>query len=951
MSPSKNVRVSRVGLLLLAVVTVTATLIVVPEPVRAVHTVDTTPTNIATSGYNSDVAVDGNIVAIAYVTSATGALVLTYSTDGGVTWVDRPTSINPSFNRLKVFIIDSDSFTIFYSVYATAVSQEGFFRTTNDGGLNWFTSASPGATTPSTGRCPAGGSGTTVDNVNILSPDGMYANGFWYVTQSERSSSGTIQTYIMRSADGGLSWSMTPGSGDYDDALCNQVPSYSSLHYDSTTGGYQVWARALSGCGGAVGRATFGPWGTTTPTITCINDPVVPLTTFGFGVDVCDDLTCAFFHDATTTGRVMMAVQQPGNINTWYFYEAQAGTVNQIQLKVAQTTDGGSGVLMSYSGGNRWNYKESADLGSSFQSVSAGTTPLAGYNPNGVFGLCGSLWITYVDETTNKLQLYTRDPDDVSSCAAAVDSTTIAATNLIEGDFTGDGTLLIARTENGANVRTYDAIGGDLLGTYATPNCDWQNAYGVSAIFTTNGYYTAFADCDSDATVATANQVDMIRVKDATLSEDNLVTQPPCDWDSGEESTSGDQFDIPFDMNDLGSLNFYPYYSTTIQEGNEDTCILSWTFSTISGEIGAVAVAYLDAEGGGFTNGDRVLVTVNSGQVVGSFCSWHNPNVPVEANADFVAGVSVNGPTVAARIVANFEDGTPSEDTYDDIELTGTIVLTNSGTWSKGNSIDCAGNQAIIKTDAASGNNLFLINVTQANGATGSVQKWAKEVNDISLRSVTISGDSQFAAWTDNTGIIVAHAQNGTVIDTFPTPSGTFKGMEFDRTGGNLAIFTSSQIVVYHLSVITCEEACSPDVDDTDSPIGGCTIGCSSSSTSTSGAGSGSGLPTGGNGFINEGTDSFFGINISYIAGQWGMNESGFRWLLGLYTTILIVGAAVGRREGLIAAMMGAIAGAIAVGICVAFGLFPVWFLLLMILLIVIMAGKLFFGNTDSDGM
>jgi hypothetical protein len=929
--------------------------ITIPQPVKATHTVDLTPTNITSSGLYSDVDVVGNIVAIAYRTSSSNVIVLTRSIDGGATWADRPCvglaqCTSGTFNRLKVFIIDSDSYTIFYTTWGTGTNIPGNWLTTHDDGFTWVygyphvtnTNCMQGVWSPP----------PSIPNpVQTNYHDGGFGlvNGVptWFSISTLRGngSGNPTCTYITRSTDGTTFTSTLAGDViNTANGASLQTTAHITLQVDRNTGYHEVWHTQE-------GSAVLRRWknGAGNNGFSVINDPITPLTAFGYGVAPCPDYTCAFFHDASTTGRVMMAVQQPGNNgNTWYFYEAQAGTVNQIQLRAAQTTTNGAAVLMSYTGGNRWNMKENADLGATFQSTSIGTTPHASFIPNGIKGVCGSLWITYQDEVTSKLALYTRNPDDVNTCAAAATTTGIPVTNLLEGDFTGDGSLLIARTDNGAMVRTFDAFDGDQLGTYATPGCDWQSHYGVSAVYTTNGYYTSFADCDVDATVTTANQVDMLRVKDATLSEDTFVVQAPCDYDAGEESTSGDHYDVPFDMNNLGQLAFYPYHGTVIQEdtGNGNACILSWTFSTISGEIGAVAVVYNSGTGSA-TEGDRELVLVNAGQVVGDFCSWRNTDMATTGNADFVAGVSTNGATVVARMQANYIDG--SGTVVDDINLVGTVVMTNSGTWSKGNSIACAKNHALIKTDATSGNDLFFLNVTLANGNAGSSQIWAKNIGDKPLRSVALSGDGNFAAWTDTDGINVAYANNGTIIEVLATPTGTFKSMKFDNTGANLAVFTSTQIVVYHIAVITCEDDCSPTEDDTGEPIGGCTVGCSSTSTSGSGGSSTSLTGAAGGGFVNGGADNFFGINIEYISTQWGMPQDGFRWLLGLYTTALIIGAVVANRQGLVAALLAAIGGAIAVGVCVAFGLFPLWFLLLLVFLIIVMAGKLFFSENSSE--
>lgn len=877
-------------------------LLALPMPVAAA--VDTTPTNIATSGFYSDIDVDGDTIAIAHRTSASNAIILALSADGGETWADRPTGVSATFNRLKVFIIDSDSFTIFYTNWGVVGGgTSSKWLTTHDGGYTWTQSAALGSFTPSsiqTAYCPTGGTAAVDDNTNTNWPDGAYANGQWLTTHQDRAGSNSnVCNYVLSSGDGFVTGGLWGGTqdifADTSISIREEAPFYG-----------EIWHRNP----GELKRRTFStnnafPANNLGAALT-IQDPIVPLTTYGFGVSPCPDFTCAFFHDASTTGRVMMAVQQPGNSgNTWFFYEVQSGTVNQIQLKAAQTTDGGSGVLMSYAGGHRWDYEESNDLGSTFTDEFEGTTPHASYIQNGVAGVCGSLWISYQDETTGKLALFVRNPEETESCISQ--ASFISATNLVEADVDGSGAVIIARTDSGANVRSYNAASGAEIGLEATADC--AGAAGVSSFNKAGTVFLSFGDCDASGDVDTLSvRSSVLGAPDFPSGCGNECQQDNEQFDEGVNGYTNTDFDVPADLYDLGTLSTAPY-SFTFASGGTNYAYAVWTFSTRSGEVGIVGVLY---NNGADNYGERALVTVNNGEFVDDFCSWRDS----EAEKDYIAGVAYDGPTVVAEADFSIEDivGTGVEE----IHVSAGQVLSNTAPWGKAVAISCQANHALLKS--YDGGTLYFINITGPQGEVGqTAQVWTKDTADSYSRTVSIaSGTGQFAAYRDGSEIALAYASNGTEITTVPVPGqGTWVGLELDGTGSQLFVYESDGISIYDVSSSTCKQACGTTTDDAGANLPGAGT---STSTGSSGPGNvfrpaGATLPPG----FSESTMDFF-LGILFIVGL-TIGLAGAMYAVTKNGAATKVGAFVGGGSGFLGSF--------------ALGLWPWWILTIVVVLAV----------------
>lgn len=204
-------------------------------------------------------------------------------------------------------------------------------------------------------------------------------------------------------------------------------------------------------------------------------------------------------------------------------------------------------------------------------------------------------------------------------------------------------------------------------------------------------------------------------------------------------------------------------------------------------------------------------------------------------------------------------------------------------------------------------------------------------ITGISPLQVAISNDGEFAAYATSTITYIVEVDTGEIIAQANNPAGTLLDIGMDNSGGALWIATSTNVAYYDISPETCGESCD-------------------NAENSSGTSSTSGTTTGGGGFGgggNTGTceSNFMGINIGYVANAWNTTETPIRWLLGILLTVLVIYGFA--KIGSSAVLMG-VAILIGVGGAVAFCLFPVWLLLVIILIVALAIGNLFFGEGED---
>lgn len=384
------------------------------------------------------------------------------------------------------------------------------------------------------------------------------------------------------------------------------------------------------------------------------------------------------------------------------------------------------------------------------------------------------------------------------SAASGFGFTQVAVTDLIEADADNAGRVVIARLDSGENVTTFNGVSLADLATLATPTCGFA---GVHALNKEGTIYVSFGDCDG------SGDVDTLKVRDKSLGDPEFPNgcAGECQQDNEQDPTD---FDIPADLNDLGALYLSPYSFTFNDDpGNvDDFGYASWTFSTLSGEIGVVVVGY--EEGIQSDTGDRELIDISPGTPVSDFCSWHNG----EANLDFFAGVSEGGLTTAATARINFNERGPLHDL---VTIESDVIWQNGNPLGQAHSIACAGHQAIVKK----GTDVYFVNVTNPAGteAEGTLLWSVLATGDSNTKAVALSGNREWVAWRDGGNIRIAYGSNGTVAGSVPVPSGAWRSMELDQAGNILYVFTNDFITRYEVGNFTCRTlatGCTINVDD-----------------------------------------------------------------------------------------------------------------------------------------
>lgn len=518
---------------------------------------------------------------------------------------------------------------------------------------------------------------------------------------------------------------------------------------------------------------------------------------------------------------------------------------------------------------------------------------------------------------------------------------TVATTGLVGMDVDTTGqSVLIARTNGGTTIRTFSpGLLGELANDAGNSACNSNPS--VNALPT----HVAYTKCNPGSDV---DQI-WIRATDLTAPDFN-----GCDYCNSPIDETNSGINLPNNFYNLFTVSQYPYDFTgqddnpsdsSCQIGGANThthfAIALFPFIELgTGQFGIYMVKWSDVGGLCTARSDtttRITFTA-SGSTPDDMCSWRDS----VSGRDFIA---LADSTVGIKVYTfDFDSGAAtSARALVSGDLNIHVYQTAPSFLLKAEGLACAGNMISGETfDGKVGAYYVESDGTHTAGQTA----WSGTASTTS-GGITTSG-AGYTAYLDGTTIKVVNATTGSVLRTLARPVGTgaFIELDMDRNANNVWLGEDAQISRYSIFTATTGTENldnNPDPFDTDDNI-------PSSGTSTSTSISVS-ITTSSGGFVVDpnAPNNFFGIDISYISGQWGIPETGFRWLLGLFTTGLIVGAIVSGRQGGIALLLGGVGVLIASGVCVAFGLFPIWFLLLEILLVVVMTARLFFTNDASE--
>lgn len=354
--------------------------------------------------------------------------------------------------------------------------------------------------------------------------------------------------------------------------------------------------------------------------------------------------------------------------------------------------------------------------------------------------------------------------------------------SLIGFDVDVTGSVIIARTSDGANVTTYSAESLSQSGTsYATEDCQGNND-GVLA----HSQAVLFFDCDA------SGNTDVLRVRDSSLLPPDGLFPSGCPDDVCRDDINEDDFlliEFDSDYGQLGQLNAFPI-TWLFRESLFDSAHLGFSYTTTDGKVGAGIVNTQD-NGVDVFEIDRVIYDVG-GDAPEDMCGYHHQDEDVGFDDDVVLAVGSGNPTKAWRVTSQRDSGS------DIFEPSLVPVFSGNPTVNSMDSIGCGQNRAVVKSNAGT---VYLLNWT--NPGKGSVTTLATDAGTLD-RSVALSGNGLWAAYiAANGNVNIVGANNGTLFGTYNAThlsGSTIYGMELDYAAQSLWIGASESITKYDLT-------------------------------------------------------------------------------------------------------------------------------------------------------
>lgn len=466
------------------------------------------------------------------------------------------------------------------------------------------------------------------------------------------------------------------------------------------------------------------------------------------------------------------------------------------------------------------------------------------------------------------------------------------------------------------------------LATIYTDNTECNNINGVVALGEGLGYY--------DCTAQDIERFKLISASGADFPLDNCINTCPSPTTFDIDDLDGDSIEDGFD--DIATLYLSDNVASGISDSSScsggsdlDTRIHAFNFfisgrsggaSDVNGKVISFAPFFKeadclediapDAEGDGH---DVDILAYTSGSI-SDICSSHNAVEKLDYAVDDTA--VTKGFTVSDSATI---DTFPN--LFYDTEITNTY--TAPGSLNGATDIACSGGEILVGTPTM----LYLVDPT-----SGSILSSRAITN---LNSVALSYDGNWASYTDTVATYILNTTDlaGTPVAQITNPTGVPFETIIDYFGQRELIATDSVIALYDIHTAT-----------TVVPVGHNNTAPSSSSTASSSGSSNSGTdPPAFGPSEEECGDTILMLNIPFLANNFGISQSAMRWLVGLLILSIIVWIFAKTGSPIVIAV-GVIVG---VAINIAFCAFPIWLLLILVLLIALMVGDLFFNRNDGS--
>lgn len=592
--------------------------------------------------------------------------------------------------------------------------------------------------------------------------------------------------------------------------------------------------------------------------------------------------TCTKVHG---TGGIFNSIPIGGSYNS--YGKLIDGNVDDQYLAVKR--DGGTSVCRVYYKSNTaasWTNVFTTDAGTCI--FDGGRYSIEVSNTQGC--------LLYRDETFGgRLQ---------ASCAdvfAGIQATdTIATPNLSGFDVDASGIVVITRQGSpGDTIHTYNAknLAAGQVATVSIADCNRVD--GVSAVTTSRDTYVAYLKCDN------AGLVNEINIRSTSLTDPNLECAT-CS-DATIEETSNIQ--IPDGMRELGTISSTPYSFERFSTAGTNHGTAAFTFSDLEGRIGAYAVTVNNADSD-LDDVDRVTMDPSAAPQIDQLCTWTFDTNDDGDPGDFIGGVTQQGTTGFYRVTVDV-GGVGAEAPTVNIE---TLLI--PATLSQSSGIACAEDRALIVRSEAGGESLYLVKPFASPPSVTLIE----EDFDGATRGVALSTDGNFAAYVDGTSAKLLDLTNTSNIQQTGTvqltDSGNFFMMKMDQHGANLWVANSGPsgtVTRYDVSAATCASG----------SLNNCTITQDDFGNDLPGSDTG--------GTSDPGDSCGFVAICTNAEAPTGFTSDAFNFLLGvLFVAALAAGFYFALGKSVLGAGMGGATGFFG---GFAFGLFPLWAVLLVVLI------------------
>lgn len=700
---------------------------------------------IADSGLGSDIHVNGDIIAIAHKTSG-NVVLLTYSTDGGTTWIDKGLAGLTTTNPLKVQAFNASTFAVIYG-------PRDVYRTTN-GGNDWTYVATPlyNFNNPcclcynlgTSGAWAADASETTIVVITTQSA------GF-----SGNCGGGQVAGIFTYSLDGGATW--TAAGGGAQGVLAVDIDSLGNWRQYYNSGGAPAFIEVTNGVitgSGPVRDSFTGTYATLT----------------GFTIATEGGRYAAFKSGSETKVAI------PVGANNWLFKNAGTSASSHARIATGVTA---TRLVQSMGAGLDSISLWSAPYGETF----AGTA-IQGSGPTeaqpSIYADCDDIWVAGRNQASNSLAVYHEDNPETCTAPPAPDETAGAAvahrtnvTGIVGFDVDDNGGTVVLRTAAGNDVRTL--VGATLVDSSPIVDTNCGNTEGVMA----QRSISRSEDIIGYLHCTTPNDVSQVRIRASDLTRLDLpgYCNDDCEQDVDDEDTAEPEDDLY----ELRGMAGFPFDYSAHDTSGTNSIYLSWGFSTDDGRIGVNTITYnnVDRE----TSFAPMKKLMHSGQPVDQLCTARDDN----KRQDYIYGMQSNGQV--SGFTVSYQKVTSNPNSI--IPLM-TNVFGGIQT-ARPSAIACAQDRVFV----------LLYDGSAAIYRPNSPDLWKVSNGSASTvsRAATMSPDGSYGAYIADGLVRFFRVIDGSPIGSISAPplnaSERFVGMELTKLGQALFIATTNNVYRY----------------------------------------------------------------------------------------------------------------------------------------------------------